>query len=140
MESIRDAWGFSGKTPITLSRGFSVEILIGVTLLWKTKLNRSISTVEDGIPRWLQHCHKTCCEKGGCCGRWACMIWRWFHYKDIISGQVDLHMTKKRIGRREWYKMVSILISEQSRITIHYHLSQILSRILEPRRYLQSWI
>ena len=33
MESIRDAWGFSGKTPITLSGGFSVEILIGVTLL-----------------------------------------------------------------------------------------------------------
>ena len=96
--------------------------------------------MEDRIPRWLQYCHKTCCEKGGYYGRWACMIWRWFHYKDIISGQVDLHMTKKRIGRREWYKMVSILISEQSRITIHYHLSQILSRILEPRRYLQSWI
>ena len=76
MESIRDAWGFSGKTPITLSRGFSVEILIGVTLLWKTKLNRSIFAVEDRIPGWLQHCHKICCEKGGCCGRWACMFWR----------------------------------------------------------------
>ena len=33
MESIRDARSFSGKAPITLSGGFSVEILIGVTPL-----------------------------------------------------------------------------------------------------------
>jgi len=50
MDSIEDAWGFSGKTPITLSGGFSVEILIGVTLSWKTELNRSISAGEDKIP------------------------------------------------------------------------------------------
>jgi len=43
---------------------------------WKTKLNRSISTVEDGIPEGLQHCHKMYCEKGGYCGRQAYMIWR----------------------------------------------------------------
>jgi len=53
MDSIGDAWGFSGKTPITLSKGFSVETLIGVTPSWKTELNRSISTMEDGILRWL---------------------------------------------------------------------------------------
>jgi len=53
MDSIGDAWGFSGKTPITLSGGFSVETLIGVTPSWKTKLNRSISAMENGIPRWL---------------------------------------------------------------------------------------
>ena len=53
MNIIRDAWGFSGKTPITLSRGFSVETLTEVTPLWKTKLNRSISAVEDRIPRSL---------------------------------------------------------------------------------------
>ena len=64
MESIGDARGFSGKTLITPSRGFSVETLTGVTLSWKTKLNRSISTMEDGIPRWLQHHYKMCCEKG----------------------------------------------------------------------------
>jgi len=29
---------------------FSVETLTEVTLSWKTKLNRSISAVEDGIP------------------------------------------------------------------------------------------
>jgi len=58
------------------TQGFSVEILTGVTLSWKTKLNRSISTVEDGIPRWLQHCYKACCKKGGCYGRQACIIWR----------------------------------------------------------------
>jgi len=76
MESIGDAQGFSGKTPIILSGGFSIETLTEVTLSWKTKLNKSISTVEDGIPGWLQHCHKTYCKKGGCHGRQACMIWR----------------------------------------------------------------
>ena len=50
MESIGNAWSFSGKTPITLSRGFSVEMLTGVILSWRTELNRSISTVEDRIP------------------------------------------------------------------------------------------
>ena len=62
MKSIEDAWGFS------------IETLTGVTLSWKTKLNRSISTMEDRIPRWLQYHHETCCEKGGCHGRWACII------------------------------------------------------------------
>ena len=76
MESIRNAQGFSGKTPITLSRGFSVETLTGVTLSWKTKLNRSISIIEDGIPGGLQYCHKMCCEKGGYHERRVCMIWR----------------------------------------------------------------
>ena len=32
MDNIEDTWGFSGKTSITPSRGFSVEILIRVTL------------------------------------------------------------------------------------------------------------
>jgi len=63
MDSIEDAWSFSGKTLITPSRGFSVEILTGVTPLWKTELNRSISAMEDGISRWVQHCHKMCCKK-----------------------------------------------------------------------------
>ena len=76
MDSIGDAWGFSGKTPITPSRGFSVETLIGVTPSWKTKLNRSISAIENRIPRGLQHCHKTCCEKGGHYRRQACIIQR----------------------------------------------------------------
>jgi len=31
MDSIGDAWGFSGKIPITLSRGFSIETLTEVT-------------------------------------------------------------------------------------------------------------
>jgi len=67
---------FSGNTPITPSGGFSVETLTGVTLSWKTELNKSISVMEDGIPGWLQYCHEICCENGGRCGRWACMIWR----------------------------------------------------------------
>ena len=65
MESIGDAQGFSGKTPITPSKGFSVETLTGVTLSWKTELNRSISAVKDRIPRWLQHYQKVYCEEGG---------------------------------------------------------------------------
>ena len=51
MDIIGDIWGFSGKTSIIPSRGFSVETLIGVTPSWKTESNRSISTVEDRIPR-----------------------------------------------------------------------------------------
>ena len=76
MNSIGDTQGFSGKASITLSRGFSIETLTGVAPSWKTKLNRSISAMEDGISRWLQHRHKMCCEKGGHCGRQACIIWR----------------------------------------------------------------
>ena len=49
--------------------------------------------MQDGIPRGLQHCHMTCCKKGSHCGRWACIVQRWFHCGDVISGQVDLHMT-----------------------------------------------
>jgi len=50
MDIIEDAWGFSGKAPITLSGGFSVETLTGVILSWKTESNRSISVMEDRIP------------------------------------------------------------------------------------------
>jgi len=49
MDIIGDAQGFSGKILITLSRGFSVETLTGVTLSWKTKLNRSIFAMECGL-------------------------------------------------------------------------------------------
>ena len=65
MESIGDAQGFIGKTPIAPSGGFSVETLTGVTPSWKTELNRSISAMEDRISGGLQHRHETCCEKGG---------------------------------------------------------------------------
>ena len=64
--------------------GFSIKTLTGVTLSWKTELNRSISTIEDGIPGWLQHHHEMCCEKGGHHGRWACMVRRWFHHRNVI--------------------------------------------------------
>jgi len=65
MLTIEDTQGFSSIAPIILSRGFSVETLIEVILSWKTKLNRSISTMEDGISGWLQYCYKACCEKCG---------------------------------------------------------------------------
>jgi len=53
MESIGDAWSFSSETLIIPSRGFSVETLTGVTLSWKTELNRSNPAMEDGIPGGL---------------------------------------------------------------------------------------
>ena len=93
MESIGNAQSFSSNTPITPSRSFSVETLTGLTPSWKTELNRSISVMEDRIPGGLQHCHEMCCEKGGHCGRRACMVRKWFHCGDIVSRQVDLHMT-----------------------------------------------
>ena len=40
--------------------------------------------MEDGIPGGLQHCHKTCCKKGGHCGRRACMVQRWHHRGDVV--------------------------------------------------------
>ena len=46
------------------ARGFSVEILTEITLSWKTKLNKSISAVKDGIPGELYHHYKMYCEKG----------------------------------------------------------------------------
>ena len=76
MVTIGDTQSFSDIAPIIPSRGFSVETLIGVTPLWKTKSNRSISTMEDRIPRWLQHCYKICCKKGGRHGGRACIIGR----------------------------------------------------------------
>ena len=81
MESIGDA------------RGFSVETLTGATPSWKNELNRSISAVEDGISGGLQHRHEMCCKKDGRCGRQACMVQRWFHHRDVVSGLVDLYMT-----------------------------------------------
>ena len=40
--------------------------------------------MEDEVPGGLQHCHKTCCEKGGCCGRRACRVQRWHHCRDVV--------------------------------------------------------
>ena len=48
--------------------------------------------MEDGISGWLYHCHKTCYKKDSYCGRQACVIWRSYHYRNVISGWVDLHM------------------------------------------------
>ena len=76
MLTIGDTQGFSGIAPITPSRVFSVETLIGVTPSWKTELNRSISTVKDRISGWLQYYCKTYCKKDGYYGRQACIIGR----------------------------------------------------------------
>ena len=40
--------------------------------------------MEDRIPGGLQHRHKTCCEKDGHRGRWACMVQRWHYRGDVV--------------------------------------------------------
>jgi len=40
--------------------------------------------MEDRIFGGLQHCPEMCCEKGGCHGRWACMVRRWHHHGDVV--------------------------------------------------------
>jgi len=40
--------------------------------------------MEDGISGGLQHCHKTCCKKGGCHRRQACRVRRWHHRGDVV--------------------------------------------------------
>ena len=84
MDIIGDTRGFSSKTPIAPSRGFSVETLTGATPSWKTELNRSISAMEDRISGGLQHRHKMCYEKGGHRERQACMVQRWHHRGDVV--------------------------------------------------------
>ena len=49
--------------------------------------------MEDRISGGLQHRQEICCEKGGRHRRQACMVQRWFHHGDVVSGQVDLYMT-----------------------------------------------
>ena len=56
--------------------------------------------MEDGISGVSQHHHE----------RQACMVQKWFHRGDTVSGQVDLHMTKLMEAERpptnidQWYK------------------------------------
>jgi len=50
--------------------------------------------MEDGISGGLQHCHEACYKKDGRRGRQACIVRKWFHRRDVVSGQVDLHMTE----------------------------------------------
>ena len=40
--------------------------------------------MEDRIPGGLQHCHKTCCEKGGRRGRRTYRVQRWHHHGDVV--------------------------------------------------------
>ena len=40
--------------------------------------------MEDRIPGGLQHCHKTCCKKGGHRRRQACMVQRWHYHRDVV--------------------------------------------------------
>ena len=78
--------------------------------------------MEDRIPRWLQHHHEMCCEKGGYHGRRACMVQRWFHCGDVVSGQMDLYMTSRvkensihfsnSIGVKRINSLISILLSK----------------------------
>jgi len=65
--------------------------------------------MKDRISRGLQHCHEMCCKKGGCRGRRACMVQRWFHHGNVVSGQVDLYITLGQyLGSRKVLKIFVI--------------------------------
>jgi len=49
--------------------------------------------MEDRISGGSQHRYETCCKKGGHHGRRACIVQRWFHCGNVVSGQMDLYMT-----------------------------------------------
>ena len=55
--------------------------------------------MEDGIPRGLQHRHKTCCEKGGRRGRRACRVQSWHHRGDVVfrTGGLAYDIMPKRL-------------------------------------------
>ena len=90
--TIGDAWGFSSIASIALSGDLSdrtltdsaIEDWVRIrvrTLLWKTKSNKSIPVMEDGISRLLYHHHdycittmRACCKKGDYHGRQACRL------------------------------------------------------------------
>ena len=57
--------------------------------------------MEDGIPGGLQHRHKTCCEKGGRCGRQACRVQRWHHRGDVVfrTGGLAYDSLAENIGK-----------------------------------------
>ena len=61
--------------------------------------------MDDGIPGWLQHCHKVYCEKGGCYGRQALIVGmecttemyfpdEWTCYMTSVYLNSNLSMTK----------------------------------------------
>ena len=62
--------------------------------------------MEDGIPGGLQYRYKTCCEKGGCRERRACMVRRWHHRGDVVF----------RTGRLVYDSILPLGLSLQSPI------------------------
>jgi len=86
--------------------------------------------VEDGIPRGLQHHHKTYCEKGGCCGRRACIIQRQYHHGDVISKWVGLHMTSDYATEGvlliecedRWWRLVAYLSKSLNKMERNYKI------------------
>ena len=93
--------------------------------------------MEDGISRGLQHCYETCYEKGSRHRRWACIVQKWFHHGDVVSGQVDLYMTlipihlylQKLRGRSQLRAhslpanhILCLLMESNSDTSLHLHL------------------
>ena len=78
--------------------------------------------MEDRISRELQHYHEICCEKGGRYGRWACMVQRWFHHRDIVSRQVDLYMTVSFLISYFKLESISVDVSRYSSYPTSYCL------------------
>ena len=67
-----------------------------MTLPWKTRSDRSISIIEDGISGLLHYCCMVCCKEDGCYGKWAFRldVNKEYHCRNIISKQVNLAYDK----------------------------------------------
>ena len=79
--------------------------------------------MEDGISGGLQHRHKTCCKKGGRCGRQACRVQRWHHHGDVIfrTGRLVYDMQQVKIcnnyqNLQENYNPIDVGHSGQQRM------------------------
>ena len=59
----------------------------------KTKSNRSISVMEDGISRWLHHRCEVCCEKGDRHGRQALIVDKECTVEICFPDEWTWHMT-----------------------------------------------
>jgi len=64
--------------------------------------------MKDRIPRWLQYCHKVCCEKDGYHGRHALIVGKEYTVEMCFLDEWTCHIT-------QYYKLHSACISTTSR-------------------------
>ena len=102
-----------------------------MTLLWKTKSNKSISIIEDGISELLYHYYEVHCEKDSYCRRqlvqWT--LRKQYYYRDIFSRWMDLaYNTYQQCGQcmdyRYWGCFIYDLMTGCTSCCLSQHLIQ----------------